>query len=165
MTYADKKGSSLVEFIVYLVLFAWITHLTFAWSTRIVIQCTTLDQQCSQRISCFLIYDALCKDLASAEKKASGWKAVSLQELFFETPTKTIAWHIDAAGITRTEGVYNRDIGKWIAAKKAHFSSDITRFTYTLEQRDFNIVRVMFTVGTPENSLHGIVSPAGVYSL
>ena len=163
MICVDKKGSSLVEFIIYLVLFAWITYLAFAWSTRIIVQHIAKYQQCSQRIACFLVYDALLKDLVSAKQQSFEWNAVSSHELFFATPTKTIAWQIDATGIARTEGIYNSVTKKWIAAKKAHFGSDITLFKYTLEQKNYDIVRVMFTVGTLEYRLNGVVSPAGVY--
>lgn len=165
MIYTHKDGSSLIGFMIYLVLFAWITQMVFEWSTFLMIKQTLFDQRASRLVSFATVYDLMLKDVVSAHPEKKYWQMISSAAVIFATPTCTVEWRLDNGIITRTQGMYNAVQQTWSDAKRVHFSAEVSHFSYELMYRGDQVACVKFCVGDGDHRMCGTASPAGMVYL
>lgn len=159
---SNKKGFSLLSFIVYILFFSIILSLTL-WSTLFFAQkIKTICTEALSTMNIFIAHDLLLKDLHVAQN----CKEIIILELpeptvlFFIYPhKKTVLWSLEEGHLIRTEGLFNTFNKKW---EKIHYKNFITKANMVLfvieKSATYQTKKVFFSITIDKNKVENCIT-------
>ncbi len=113
------RGFSLIEYMVYLTIFAIIAPtiaslLHSTWRTII-----NEDKYIVAVANCYCAHDLLLKDAHKASKEPESWKKITEDEVIFTIDQGDIGWKWHKQKLIRSQGLYNASKKAWAKQTKS----------------------------------------------
>jgi len=105
----ERRGLTIIEFLVYLVLFTLISTMTASWIAHLW---TSFMKQSKERVSLINMYtahDCLVRDIVNC----SGIIHCSARSLILQEANGAVEWALENKRLTRTQGAYDINNQEW----------------------------------------------------
>ncbi len=152
-----RKGFTLLEVIIYILLFSFITLATSLWIARLWQFCVAKEKKQVSLITLYCAHDILSRDICNAPADKTKWKENNETCLIWHTQKGDIGWTQDDGQLVRIEGRYNKKQKKW--TKKTKNKLATTKRVQFKVVGDTYIDYVEFTIADDITSVKNIVSP------
>lgn len=134
----NKKGFSLLSFLLYLTLFTMIIFFSCHIIVSLIIPSFSAIRTCKSIIALHIASDLFVRDVR-AIKDHFTWKLITSHELIWQTENHDIGWYFSDNRLERKEGVYNRE---WKHKTTSVIATGIQEATFFIEKNDKHIIGI-----------------------
>lgn len=103
----NKKGFSLLSFLVYLVCLSMISLCMCQVITSLIIPSLAATRKCKSLMTLHIATDLFVRDIRTMRNMPYMWKLVTSQELIWHVADHDICWRFVEDRLERIEGLYN----------------------------------------------------------
>jgi hypothetical protein len=132
----NKKGFSLLSFLVYLMLFSLITFFVCHIIVSLIIPSLKSVRQCQSIMALHIASDLFVRDIHAG---IHNWKVITPHELIWQANESDIGWSCDNNYVKRTTGLYN---GTWENKVTSIVAAGVAEVTFTPEKVRDRIIGV-----------------------
>jgi hypothetical protein len=131
LTADNKQGSSLLSFIIYLMLFSTIALFFCSTITSLILPTRALIHKHQSLIGLHLAIDIFVKDVRATKEAQFTFKQISQQELIWYNKKNAIGWRFANNRLERIEGEYNNG---WKKKRRSIAAMGIKEAIFTIEK-------------------------------
>ncbi len=135
----NKKGFSLLLFLVYLLLFIMVTFFSCQIIVSLIIPSLHSLRICRSHVALHIATDLFVRDIHAINKEKNNWKLIHPQELIWASDDHDIGWHFNNSCLERIEGVYNQG---WAKKTVSVVACNISNAIFNVEKRNNNIIGI-----------------------
>jgi len=123
----DKKGFSLLSFLLYLTFFTIIMFFSCHIIVSLVIPTISTTRKCQSIVMHHIALDLFVRDIRAIRNNCCSWKVINDKELIWQIDTHAIGWSWTNDRLERKEGLYDQGWKKKTTSivatktKQAHF--------------------------------------------
>lgn len=128
----NKKGFSLLSFLLYLTFFSLIMFFMGRLITELILPSFISLRKHQSIIKLYIAADFFMRDVRSINHMCL-WKIINSQELIWQhhNENEAVGWSISQNSLERKEGTYK---GNWKNVKKSIISQDIAHATFSVKK-------------------------------
>ena len=134
----NKKGFSLLSFLLYLVLFTMIMFFSCHIIVSLIIPSLSSMRTCQSIIALHIASDLFVRDVRAINHE-SHWKLITPHELVWRTGDHDIGWSFSHNRLERREGVYDEH---WKNATTSVVAAGIAQGTFTVEKHKGHVIGI-----------------------
>ncbi len=114
-----SPGVMLIELLIYLALFAFITVIGMEWITSVWTRSLAYEKKRLSLLNLSAAHDLLSHDLRYAPASSKSWKVQEPHELIWQQASHgDIGWVYEESNLFRSEGIYKKQEERWIKRTK-----------------------------------------------
>ena len=132
----NKKGFSLLSFLLYLMIFSLMTFFLCHIIVSLVIPSLSSMRTCQSSMALHIASDLFVRDVHAG---VDNWKLITPHELIWQVNDYDIGWSFTDNYLKRTTGLYN---GGWKDKTTSIVAAGIAQATFTAEKAQNRIVGV-----------------------
>ena len=137
----NKKGFSLLSFLIYLMLFSLMTLLLCHTILSLVIPALSSIRKCQSVVALHIATDLFVRDVHAG---IHAWKVINPDELIWQTYEGDIGWCLSGHRLVRNAGAYNNQ--EWKDKTSSIIAADIDKVTFTPEKAQNQIIGIELTL-------------------
>ena len=122
-----RRGFMLMEFLIYLALFAVIMLALMGMVAQLWIPAMSHTKRQSCRIDLVTAYDCFIRDVKTAQAEKTSWKIISANAIVFTAGDHDIGWTVKEGNLIRIEGTFNVKKATWQKATKSLIIKNIDK--------------------------------------
>jgi len=134
----NKKGFSLLSFLLYLVLFTMIMFFSCHIIVSLMIPSLFSMRRCKSIITLHIASDLFVRDVRAINEQ-SHWKIIAPHELVWRTGDHDIGWSFSHNRLERREGVYGE---RWKSKTTSVVAAGIAQATFTVEKHKGHVIGI-----------------------
>lgn len=158
MTLQKYNGFTLLEILIYILFFSFITLAASMWIARLWQFSMLRSKKQESLITLYCAHDVLIRDLRAAPSDPTQWKATQENCIIWHTKNGDIGWLQDNDQLIRIEGRYNNTKKKWTKKTKSIIAKKINNVQFHMVG-DTCIELISFTIADDTTSVENIISP------
>lgn len=135
----NKKGFSLISFLLYLMLFSIIALFVANIITSLLLPALVETRKCKSIIALHIASDLFMRDIRTMRSKAYQWKKVTPYELIWHSDECDIGWSFTENYLERKEGVYNKG---WRSKKASIVATELDKGEFIVEYHKNYIIGI-----------------------
>jgi len=135
----NKKGFSLLSFLLYLMCFTMIMLFSCHIVVLFVIPSFSAMHKCQSIIASHIATDLFVRDIREIVPNQCHWKLITPHELIWEINERNIGWRFSNNCLERIEGVYNQG---WKHKTTSIIATGIKQATFTVKKHDGEIIGI-----------------------
>ena len=140
----NKRGFSLLSFLIYLMLFSMIAFLICNIITSFLLPSLVATRKCKSLIALHIASDLFVREIREmSNKKVYSLKCIMPHELIWHTDGRDIGWCFVENRLERKEGLY---IESWKNKKTSIVADGIAQATFVVEKRENQIIGIELTL-------------------
>ena len=151
----NKKGFSLVSFLLYLMLFTMIMFFSCHIIVSLIIPSLTSMRKCQSIIALHIATDIFVRDIRAIKAHECVWKLISPHELVWQAGDHDIGWFFANNRLERKEGEYHKG---WKHKKSSIVAAHIAQAVFTAEKAKNNNIIGVELIMTPSNDIKKPIS-------
>ena len=128
-----QPGVSLLEFLIYLMLFAFVAMSTSYLLVRANSMVFGQGATSNTMINLYVAHDLLARDLRTASAQKKQWKKITASALIWHAAQKDIGWYQEKDTLIRVEGQYNAEKNVWHKKIKSVVAQPITQVAFNVQ--------------------------------
>jgi len=140
----QKKGFSLIAFLVYLMIFSMVTLFFCHVITVFIIPSFAAMRKNQSIVALHIASDFFVRDIRSMRNSLYTWKLVSSQELIWEKEDIAVGWRFYQNCLERREGIYKDNT--WHKTIVSIIAKDIAHLIFTPEKNRDTIRGMNLTI-------------------
>lgn len=139
----NKKGFSLLSFLLYLVLFSMITFFSCHIIISFIIPSFSAMRKCQSLIALHIASDLFVRDIRMIKGNECEWKLITPHELVWQAKDGDIGWGFVDNRLERKEGMYNQG---WKSKKTSVVAANIAQVAFVAEKAHDKIIGIELTM-------------------
>lgn len=139
----NRKGFSLLSFLLYLMLFTMITFLSCQIIVSLIIPSFASMRKCRSVIALHIASDVFVRDIRSIKNDKLHWKLITPYELVWQAGEHDIGWCFSNNRLERKEGTYDQG---WKSKTTSVVATGITQAVFTAEKAKNKIIGIELTL-------------------
>ncbi len=152
------SGFTLLELLIYILFFSFITMASATWMARLWQDCVQRSKKQKSLINLYTAHDILIRDISGAPIDKSQWKEIKDDCIIWHTQKGDIGWLQEEDKLVRIEGSYISKKKQWSKKTKNIIAKPIQTVQFELTG-DTQVNSVSFTISDEITSVENIVSP------
>ncbi len=154
----NSKGFTLLEVIIYILFFSFITTITALWMVRMWNVCMLKGTKQKSLISLYGAHDILIRDIQEAPADYTQWKEQQADCIIWHTPKADIGWCKQKDRLVRIEGMYDRVKKEWTKQTKSVVAMPVKAVTFTFAGKA-ELSHIVFIIDDGMTVVENNVSP------
>ena len=139
----NKKGFSLLSFLLYLIFFTMIMFFSCHIIVSLIIPTLSTMRKCQSTIALHIASDLFVRDIRAIKIHPCHWKLITPHELIWQEGEHDVGWCFSHNRLERKEGVYNQG---WKDITISVVAAGIKQATFTIEQYNKEITGIELTL-------------------
>jgi hypothetical protein len=136
----NKKGFSLLSFLLYLMIFTFMTFFLCHIIVSLIIPSLTSVRKSQSIMALHIASDLFVRDIHAG---VESWKLITPHELIWQKEQDDIGWSFSEGYIKRTTGLYDQG---WKNKTTSIVAAGVADVTFTAEKAQDRIVGIEFTI-------------------
>jgi len=153
----NKKGFSLISFLLYLMLFSIIALFVANIITSLLLPSLVETRKCKSIIALHIAGDLFMRDIRTMRSKVYQWKKITPHEVIWHSDECDIGWSFTENYLERKEGVYNKD---WHGKKTSIIAMELDKGEFIVENHKNHVIGIEMRL-TSQQAPQKIVSCYG----
>jgi len=135
----NKKGFSLLSFLIYLMLFTMVTFFSCHIIVSLIIPSLTSLRKCHSIVALHIASDLFVRDIHAIKNEKNMWKVIHPFELVWQSTDHDIGWRFNDNCLERIEGIYNQG---WKKKTTSIVACGISNATFIIEKHQDHIMGI-----------------------
>lgn len=135
----NKKGFSLLLFLLYLLLFTMVTFFSCHIIVTLIIPSLKSLRRSHSTIALHIATDLFVQDIRTINQERSGWKVIQSQELIWTSYDYDIGWRFNNNCLERIEGVYDQG---WTKKTVSVVACNMSKVIFNAEKYNDTIIGI-----------------------
>lgn len=149
----DKKGFSLISFLVYLLIFSMVTTFICHIITVLIIPSFISLRKNQSVIAMHIATDCFVRDIKNIKNGQDAWHMISPHELIWSVGDHNVGWSFTDHRLERREGMYQKG---WKEVKTSIIAKNLSKAVFTPEKDHDRIKGITLTLTPLSTSVKAI---------